>query len=246
MGNQQLSILEFIIGLKMKYKFTFNKLPEKIIIYNDTDNTCFYNGSYRKLRFSKSNNNSFFSFKVLNFGNSNYKKIQISLSKIKYAIKYNISNLDELNNYCGIYNDDFNNEYEINNINELESFLSTKMKPEIINLDNEIWKKINTLQYVSNFGRVKNIFNKEIIPKINKNGYCDIRTPNRGYARVHRLVMEAFMPLNEEERKLNLQVNHKDYNRQNNCLSNLEWVTASENIKHSLKNPNRKNKRKEL
>lgn len=43
----------------------------------------------------------------------------------------------------------------------------------------------------------------------------------------HRLVTEAFLGLSE------LEVNHKDKNRQNNSLDNLEYVTSSENTIHS-------------
>lgn len=48
---------------------------------------------------------------------------------------------------------------------------------------------------------------------------------------IHRLVAETFLPNSEGKRS----VNHKDGNKRNNHISNLEWVTDSENMKHAYR-----------
>ena len=49
---------------------------------------------------------------------------------------------------------------------------------------------------------------------------------------VHRLVMETFRPISNPNE---MQVNHIDGDRNNNSLSNLEWVTVKENVKHAFR-----------
>ena len=48
---------------------------------------------------------------------------------------------------------------------------------------------------------------------------------------VHRLVAEKYIP---NPKKL-AQINHKDGNKLNNCVDNLEWVSPKDNIAHAIK-----------
>lgn len=100
----------------------------------------------------------------------------------------------------------------------------------------EIWKEIVDFPdyQISNYGRVKSFKkNKEKIlkPYPTRNGYLIIRLSNekmRKLFSVHGLVAIAFIP-NLENKS---EVNHIDSDKKNNCVTNLEWNTRSENMQH--------------
>jgi hypothetical protein len=99
----------------------------------------------------------------------------------------------------------------------------------------EKWMDIKDCpQYeVSNQGDVRNKKTGLILqPHLNKEG--GYRRVNIGgkHRYVHRLVAESFYDGDPKK----LDVNHIDGNKENNTLSNLEWVTRKENIKHAFIN----------
>lgn len=71
--------------------------------------------------------------------------------------------------------------------------------------------------------------------QVGRNGYATVklRTKDNASKRVsvHRLVAQAFIP-NPKDKP---EVNHKDGIKTNNSVSNLEWVTTSENKRHSVR-----------
>ena len=98
----------------------------------------------------------------------------------------------------------------------------------------EYWKTVVGYEghyQVSNFGRVKSIkFGKEIIlkPRKDRYGYLQLnlwKNNKLKRCRIHRLVAEAFIP-NPNNYTC---VNHKDENKLNNSVSNLEWCTYKYN-----------------
>jgi len=95
-------------------------------------------------------------------------------------------------------------------------------------------KKIYNNYIIDTKGRLYSLrFNRYMKPTINGKGYYQTvlcYDGKRVGKKIHRLVAEAF--LNREND--NLEVNHKDGNKLNNNVKNLEWVSKSENIKHAF------------
>lgn len=107
-------------------------------------------------------------------------------------------------------------------------------------LNNEIWENVPDLPYeVSNFGVVRRKEGKykyknrtHIKPYLNNKGYycVNLYMNSKVYKYlVHRLVGIAFVP-NPNNYTV---INHIDGNPLNNHVSNLEWYTQSQNIKHA-------------
>ena len=109
----------------------------------------------------------------------------------------------------------------------------------------EIFKDIEgyeQLYQISNLGRVKSLGNggsnskeKVLKPAKLKNNYLQVVLSKQGKLKhhlVHRLVAQAFLdnPNNLPE------VNHRDEDKTNNCIENLEWCDTKYNINYGTRN----------
>ena len=100
-----------------------------------------------------------------------------------------------------------------------------------------MWKKISTFDYeVSSTGEVRRIkTNKLLTPHLSINGYLRVTLYDNGKTkimRVHQLVAQAFIPNPNDL----VEVNHKDGNKLNNRVDNLEWCTHFDNAQHAIRN----------
>ena len=85
---------------------------------------------------------------------------------------------------------------------------------------------------VNRLGEIISLSNKKGIGSITSHGYRETYTNLRKNVRIHRLVAEAFIP-NPNNFPC---VNHKDGNKSNNNVFNLEWCSHSYNEKHAYEN----------
>lgn len=100
----------------------------------------------------------------------------------------------------------------------------------------EIWKEVagHPSYLISSFGRIKRKGKKKIHSgSINNKGYVRFDLSENGKRFVlaaHRAVAEAFIQ-REDGKDI---VNHKDGNKRNNNVDNLEWCTCKENSIHAF------------
>ncbi len=109
---------------------------------------------------------------------------------------------------------------------------------KISNRDLNYWVTIS--QYpnyeVSRLGKIRNRRTGKVLkPILDKDHYCQVNlffNKKSKTEKVHRTVAKTFIP-----NPLNYCcINHKDGNKKNNTINNLEWVTKSQNTKHAYDN----------
>jgi hypothetical protein len=119
-------------------------------------------------------------------------------------------------------------------------------------LKEEIWKEIigHDGYFISNHGRVKSIdrviIRRDGIPRtckgkiikqaVNPNGYYQVGLSEHHKSTTlypHKLVAEYFLEKPDDFHEVKYCVNHKDGDKLNNFVDNLEWATYRENSNHS-------------
>lgn len=110
----------------------------------------------------------------------------------------------------------------------------------------EYWRPIPSFPVysASNLGRIRNDKTGRIMHVfLTSRGYLGmtLRKDNRQITQsVHRLVAEAFLGGPHPD----LEVNHIDGDKTNNCIENLEWCTRLENVRHAVSTGLRKGPRR--
>lgn len=128
---------------------------------------------------------------------------------------------------------DFKNEniserirYEVSNFGNIRSVMEynkdykTKKNKEPLRIKN-LHKSVCVFGYL--YGSFP------VYSKVPRKDGCNIKIKK---IKIHRLVLEAFSPQQDILKK---EINHKDGNKQNNNLNNLEWCTRKENMVHRYK-----------
>lgn len=176
------------------------------------------------------------------------KYLNVSENYLRSIIRYDTELQDRVKKNVAVRNS-IKHQNKQNQIEEL--IQQSSLNYNFPDLPGEIWKKVsyNPEKYmVSNMGRVKSykktygryilmkpVFNK----KLNYEYISIVGLSGKPKTfRLHRLVAEHFCL---QEDKTKNTVNHIDGDTRNNKASNLEWVTQSENNKHSYDFLNRGN-----
>ena len=99
----------------------------------------------------------------------------------------------------------------------------------------EFWKDIpgyEGLYQASTYGRIKSLITYKILKHSSCRGYCVLILRKNGKSngeKVHRLIARTFLPKWKSEHS---QVNHKDENKENNRVENLEWCDNIYNTRY--------------
>jgi len=121
----------------------------------------------------------------------------------------------------------------------------------ISSLENEEWVELEKFPtyFISNYGRLKRKLSKEVEKLYNPTIRYPVyyfRTPETrakgkkaDVINVHKLVADNFLV--NPKTDINMVIDHKDGDKMNYHVNNLEWISSSENLARAYKNGQRKN-----
>lgn len=114
--------------------------------------------------------------------------------------------------------------------------MEPRKREKAMDLPGECWKKIDHVEfsndwdyYLSNKGRIKDKNGVLKIIRRDKRGYCSNKICQHWFS-VHCLMVKVFLGCDVSSTTV---VNHKDGDKSNNCIENLEVISQSDNIKHA-------------
>ena len=117
-------------------------------------------------------------------------------------------------------------------IDDFKGLYQVSSEGRVRSLDRMIYDEKNNRKYLLS-GKIMNLYD-------NGNGYLvvHLRKNNKRYVKyIHRLVAKEFLSDYNEKQT----VNHKDFNKKNNDINNLECCSLQENLKYSYVNDRYKN-----
>jgi hypothetical protein len=106
---------------------------------------------------------------------------------------------------------------------------------------NEIWKPliINTITYnyeVSNLGNIRSTITKRVLKSVLRNGYLSLSISKNNIKKtynIHQLIALVFLGNKKDN---TIIINHKNGNKTDNNINNLEYITYKENTQHAIEN----------
>lgn len=124
--------------------------------------------------------------------------------------------------------------------NTVENLEWIERHEKMVLLEDEKWVSLNKLGFsnymISNKGRFMNKRGNIVKQSFTPDRYLTVKmfddSGQRVTNRVNRLVAKVFLPNDDPENKT--EVNHKNFNKEDNTVENLEWVTGKENVHHAI------------
>jgi oligoribonuclease NrnB/cAMP/cGMP phosphodiesterase (DHH superfamily) len=153
-----------------------------------------------------------------------YRDVEFSACELTWKYFFPNEEMPEIVRLLGMY-DSFRHKQQWRQVVGYEGYYEISNQGNVRSIDRKVIEK--------NTNKIKELQGKDLSVANSKRGYrvVNLFKDNKGTIKnVHQLVAEAFIP-NLDNKPC---INHKDSNRLNNHVDNLEWCTYEENNLHSI------------